>query len=96
MRDRLLLLLRRVDGYDGQGEVIPGEAIGIAEYDSPSDDIHLKKWNKMDVILKAKYLDWSWDYITQAEFETYRDLHALKDYTPELRDYEKSLVLIEK
>jgi len=91
MKDCLLLLLRRVEGYDDSGDPVEGEAIGIAEYTSPSDDIHLKKWNKMDTILKAKYLDWSWEYITQAEFETYRDLHALKDYTPELRDYENLL-----
>ncbi len=75
------LLLRSVEGYNDSDEPIPGEAIGIAEYSSPSDHIHLKKWNKMDVSLKAKYLGWAWEYITQAEFETYRDLHALEDYT---------------
>lgn len=80
------ILLRRVKGYnDGRsgkvGEPISEEAIGIAEYDSLSDDIHLKKWNKMDASLKAKYLDWSWEYITKAEFETYRDLHEFKVFT---------------
>ena len=75
------VLIRRVESYDGSGDPVSGEAIGIAVYNSLSDDIHLAKWYKMDAILHIKYVDWSWEYITQAEFETYRDLHALKDYT---------------
>lgn len=75
------VIIRRVEGYDSSGEAILGEAIGIAKYSSLNDDIHLKKWYKMDAILHIKYVDWSWEYITQAEFETYRYLHALEDYT---------------
>lgn len=75
------LLLRRVEGYNRSDKPVPGEAIGIAEYSSASDEIHLKKWDKLTASLRAKYDSWMWEYITQAEFETYRDLHALEDYT---------------
>ena len=59
-----------------------GEVIGIVElknFGMPDDQHNL--WAHKQVKLMNDYVgsqDWDWSFISQAVFETYRDLHGFK------------------
>jgi len=56
-----------------------GDALGIVKFDGGKDSDNWQGWQEIVKTLDEKFTRaWAWVAITQAEWETYRDLHGFE------------------